>query len=360
MKILFFIESLRYGGKERRIIELLKNLCNYPNIHIELVLSRNEIHYKEVFEFNIPIHIMNRQIAKKDFKPFYEFFKISRTFRPDIIHSWGNLVSIYAIPTKLLLKIPMINSQIVDAPNKLPRRILSQKLTFPFSNILISNSNAGLTAYNAPIYKSTVIYNGFNFDRLNHIKNSEEIRKQFKINTKFVIAMVASFNDLKDYTTYISAAKLILKDYIDITFLCVGEGDDSKYYEMVPLFLKDRIKFLGVQKDILSIMNICDFGVLSTFTEGISNAVMEFMALGKPVIATDGGGTNELIIDKVTGYLVKPMSPVDLAEKINSLLFDGPLKSSMGVKGKERILEKFNINNMTKSFINEYNKFIAK
>ena len=69
-----------------------------------------------------------------------------------------------------------------------------------------------------------------------------------------------------------------------------------------------------------SIINICHCGVLSTFTEGISNAVMEYMALGKPVLVTDGGGSKEIVVDGKTGLLCEKRNAEDLAEKILYLI----------------------------------------
>lgn len=132
--------------------------------------------------------------------------------------------------------------------------------------------------------------------------------------------MVASFSNYKDYRTYIQAANRVLNKVNYITFLCIGSGDDKTYRELVDPESKKFVKFLGRQENVESIMNICNIGILLTYTEGISNSIMEFMALGKPVIATDGGGIKELIIDRETGFLIPPKSPMVLAEKIIVLL----------------------------------------
>lgn len=354
MKILFFIESLRSGGKERRLVELLFGLREYPEIECELVLTRSQIHYKEIHKLNIPIHIIERKNFQKDPRLFSMFFKITKKLKPDIIHVWGNLAAIYAIPTKIFLRIPMINNQIADAPSVLPNRILSYKLTFPFSDVLISNSKAGLLAYKPPKEKSIVIYNGFDFSRLNNLKDTKEIREKFNISSNFIVGMVANFSVRKDYRSYINAALIVLQKIEDVTFLCVGSGDKSDYMKIVPEKFKEKILFIEAQEDVLSLMNVCDIGVLATYTEGISNAIMEFMALAKPVVATDGGGTKELISDKITGYLVSRESEIELAEKIEKLLNDKKLCDDMGQNGKIRIYEKFGIDSMINNFIKVY------
>jgi len=353
MKILFFIESLHPGGKERRLVELLKGLSKYEDISTELVLTRKNVHYKDIFNLNLRIHYIERKY-RKDLSLFFKFYRIAREFKPDIVHTWGNLPVVYAIPSKMLLKIPLINNQITDAPMHVKGGLLSYKITFPFSDILIANSKAGLKSYNAPESKSKVIYNGFAFDRIEYLETPEKIRERLNINTDHVLGMVASFSLLKDYGTYIKAAQKVLKKNSNIVFLCVGAGDDDIYHELVNHEFNNKIRFLSRQHNIESIMNICDIGILATYTEGIANSLMEFMALGKPVIATDCGGTRELIKDGETGFLVKPKSPEELASKIEYLLDNNKIASNMGERGKERIKKEFSIEKMINSFVGLY------
>jgi glycosyltransferase involved in cell wall biosynthesis len=264
MKVLFFIESLRAGGKERRIVELLKGLTQHPEVKIELVLTRKEIHYQEVYNLNLPIHIIERKFLKKDPLLFFKFYRIAKNFRPDIIHVWGNMVAVYSLPAVKLLGIPLLNNQITDAtPNQKP---LGKDLVFKHSTRIIANTQAGLVAYNAPPEKSGVIYNGFNFNRLEKLEAPAVVRQRFNIKTPFVAAMVATFSPYKDYTTYLKAAINILQKRNDVTFLCIGDGDDGKFKAMVPQGLQKNILFLGKQDKVESIMNACDLGVLMTPT----------------------------------------------------------------------------------------------
>jgi glycosyltransferase involved in cell wall biosynthesis len=113
---------------------------------------------------------------------------------------------------------------------------------------------------------------------------------------------------------------------------------DSKYL--------DHFRLLGKRSDVESLVNAMDICVLSTFTEGISNSILEYMALGKPVIASYGGGTNEIIEDGKTGFLVKPSDTDELVMKIETVLNDPAVRNSFGLAGKERIKTIFSINNM--------------
>lgn len=360
MKILFLIDNLGPGGKQRRLVELIKGLSNYPDIEMSLVLTRKDIIYKNIHSIDIDIHYAIRKNLKKDPRVFFKIYKIAKNIKPDIIHVWGNLEAIYAIPAKIILNIPMLNGQITDAPSSLPSGILNYKLTFPFSNKIIANSYAGLKAYNAPVTKSSVIYNGFEFDRIKILEEIKTVRKKYLIKTKFVIGMVGSFMARKDYTTYIKAAKKVILKNDDITFLCVGDGDSSQYKLMVENDFKHRILFIEHQENIESLMNICDIGVLATYTEGISNSLLEFMALSKPLVVTGGGGCSELVLHNQNGYLLESGDYTGLQHKLLDLINDEKLRYKFGKMSKTIVLEKFSINRMIQSFLNEYKLLISK
>jgi glycosyltransferase involved in cell wall biosynthesis len=264
--------------------------------------------------------------------------------------------TIYASPAAKLLKIKLINAMIADAPKNLNRKqFVRSFLSFPFSNVIQSNSLAGLKSYNVPENKANVIHNGFDFNRIRNLKDKKQIKQELNINTKYIIGMVASIYFKKDHESLMLAAKKILRQRNDVTFVCIGDGPRlEQIKEMAEN--SERIIFTGIRNDVESIVNIFDIGLLITFEEGISNSIMEYMALAKPVIATDGGGTKELVIDGETGFLIPQKSPDLLAEKIDYLLNNKNLRKNMGEKGRERIQKEFHIDKM----INEHIKLYIK
>jgi len=359
MRILFLIDSLRPGGKERRLVELLKGLSKYKEIKCELVIMSDEIHYTAIHNLDVKIHYVIRK-WKKDPGIFLKLYKLCKKVRPDIIHSWGSMPSVYALPIAKTLKIKFINAMISDAPYKLSlKALIRSKLTFPFSDVILSNSNAGLKPYKAPSNKSVCIHNGFDFERISKIENKKTIKAKFGIKTEKVVGMIASFSGKKDYNTYILAAQKILTKRNDIIFLAIGNGVNlKKCKKIVKPEFQNKIKFLGKQRNVESIVSVFDVGVLSTYTEGISNVIMEYMALGKPVIATKGGGTNEILMDREAGFLVEPESVERLASKIEYLLENEKIASNMGEKGRETIKKEFSLEKMTNSYVSLYKRLL--
>ena len=363
MKVLFIIDSLKSGGKERRLVSLLEGFYSYKDIDMELVILSDEIHYKSILKTNIKIHFLKRDL-RKDLGLLSKFNKILNSFNPDLVHCWDNIAAIHFGPICKLRKIPFINSMITAAPetSKLSKRYLTNAISYPFSDVILSNSQAGLDRLFVPKRKQKVIYNGFNFERLTHLKERKKICNKLGIREgDFIVGMVASFNNHKDYKTFVKAGERILKKRKDIVFVAVGGGSNL---EVVKKSIKKvNLKsffFTGRQTDVESIVNIFDIGVLSTYSEGISNSIMEYMAMEKPVIVSKGGGTKELVIDKVTGFLIEPKNPLVLANKIKFLMDNKELALEFGKNGRKRIDKYFTVDRMISETYQLYNKTLHK
>ena len=361
MKILYLIDSLAKGGKERQLVELIKGLSNNANNQIELVLIKGIIDYKDIYKNNIKIHILDKN-HKLDFRFFFKLNKICKKYKPDIIHSFSSLFTFFSIPIKLFNKIKLIDGSIrYAAPVKNVSMVsLLAKYNFYFSNLVIANSIAGLKAHRLnQNNKFRYIYNGFDFSRLKIEKSKNEVSSFYNIKTKYLIGMIARFGSAKDYRLYVECAMKILKDRNDLSFLCVGEGENkNKIKALIKPEFKNRILFLGELDNVEEIISILDICILTSNTnghaEGISNSIMEYMAFSKPVIATKAGGNTELIVNDVTGYLIESFNKDELVDKINFLLNNKELRYSLGLNGKKRILEKFSLDCMVENYNNLY------
>jgi glycosyltransferase involved in cell wall biosynthesis len=357
------------GGKERRLSQLIKGIKLNTDIKVSLVVMNKDIHYKEIFDFNIEIHYLIRK-TRRDISLFYKFYKICISFRPDIVHCWDSMTAVYMMPTCKLLKIKIVNGMVVDTPvrrNILNRNWLRARITFPFSDVIVGNSNAGLSAYSAPDNKSVCIYNGIDLSRFDNITDRSDTLKDIigeAPNNLFIIGMVAAFEERKDYKTLIKTALDVASEKENVLFLLVGDGSNMQVMQQsVPAAFSGRIIFLGKRSDVESIISVFDIGILLTNAkvhgEGISNSILEYMALGKPVIATRGGGTNEVIIDGSNGFLIDSGDADQLTEKIYMLMENSLLIKKFGNESRKIIGENFDIDQMIKRYVEIYNKLIS-
>lgn len=366
IKILHFIPSLRSGGMERQLVELILGFNQMRYFSHVLYLMSSKIHYKYILKSKVPITVIERD-KKHDIKFFFRFLSSCMKVRPNIIHSWNSMCSIYALPAAKLIGAKFINGFVRDAPMNLSllnKNKFRSFFTFPFSDAIISNSIAGLEAYKVPKNKAKCIYNGFDLARIDNIKEPDFMKASMDIRpNQKIIGMVASFFDNKNHIDFIHACQKIMKNRSDIVAILVGDGPNLKYCKSIiaPKF-KHQFLFLGERIDVENIINIFDVGVLVTNTnvhgEGISNAVMEYMALSKPVVVTYCGGNAELVKDGGTGFIVKHGEVDELSDKIRYLIDHPRLASSYGAAGYNRIKENFSISRMVNSYSIFYRKLI--
>lgn len=354
MKVAFISDHLLGGGKERRLVAIVEGLFKKGNIEALIILMdgtspEDSIAYKYVLELPIPFYYLGR---KNRYQKIFALYEILKNEGVDAVNSWAPpLYSYLLLYSQLRLHIPVYNSSITGARDSYPlkEKLVAHSLSY-ISTKVNSNCARAMEVFHIPSSKSKVIYNGFNFDRLSNLIQPCDIRERFAIKTKYIVSMAGRYSNAKDWPTHVMAANIILDKGYDVTFLCMGGGDASPYIDMIDLRFRDRICFVGRQDCVESIYNASDIITLSTHGEGISNSILEGMALAKPIVATEGGGTPEIVEEGKSGYITKHKDAKEYAERIMQLLDDENLRQSMGYRGLEIVKQKFNIEQMIDNF----------
>jgi glycosyltransferase involved in cell wall biosynthesis len=175
-----------------------------------------------------------------------------------------------------------------------------------------------------------------------------------------LVGIVANYRPVKDLPLFLRAARLVADAVPTVAFLLVGRGPlRSELAQLAAeLGIADRVCFsdgAGAVPDYLPRFKVA---CLSSHSEGFSNAILEYMAAGLPVVATDVGGNGEAIQDGVTGYLVRARTPQAFAEPIIRLLRDESLRTAMARASYQRCCEKFEIGNATRQLEAYYRRLI--
>jgi glycosyltransferase involved in cell wall biosynthesis len=193
-----------------------------------------------------------------------------------------------------------------------------------------------------------VIYNGLEMpsiktDTKSYVRNVLDLQEN-----NIVVGTVANLNrEVKRIDVFIKSAKIISEKHPNVKFVIVGDGHlREKYTELARnLCVDGKIIFAGSVRNPLDYASVFDIAVNSSDSEGFSNAVLEYSALGIPTVATDVGGNSEVIRDMETGILVPAANPDLMAEKILYLIEQKPLRDELGEKAKNRMGE-FSLSNM--------------
>lgn len=359
MKILFIIGSLAVGGKQRRLVRLIQNLQTKEDFKITLVIRKNYIHYKEIFDTKINLITLVEKDERKLFKVFKQLYSLTKSLKPDIIHTWGSIDSFYAVLLGKLFKIKVINSEITYGFNSNSSKFgaIIRKFNFFLSDKIMANSYAGLNYTKAPVSKSQVIYNGICLNDFD-LSSTESVLDIDINENKTNIIMVGRFVEAKDYETFIKVASSILAKNQQVSFFCVGHGPNlESIKQKANKYNNNGIYFLGIRNDIPSLLAKMNIALLLNNIgcgEGISNAIMEYMSASLPVIATKAGGTPEIVQDSVSGFLVLALDSRVIEEKVTYLINNPEVAKRMGKRGRKIIEDNFNIELMTSQFIEAY------
>ena len=368
MRIAFIIESFQRGGKERRCVQLIQGLNKAGYSDIQLIIVNNDnIEYPEIYDTTAQIVIVNRKENGLSHLQTYRAIKKALSeFNPDIVQAWGELSMMYISLIRLTKKFTYICANVADC-RKLSRfsiRNIICRLSYSIADSVVGNSNAGLRAYRVSQKKAVCIYNGFNESRFALAENVdyEALKTELGVDTKYLVSMFARVDHYKDPDAFIALANKVLAERDDVTFLAVGKGLLYDKYKDIS-GPKNRLRFIGFRSDVEPLMALTDVSVLFTnykfCQEGLSNSIMESMAFGTPVIATNGGGSPEIIEHEVNGYLVNENN-IEESSRILCHLLDNPAElMPLSVAAKSTIQERFLLGTMVANYLELYKKLLS-
>lgn len=204
------------------------------------------------------------------------------------------------------------------------------------------------------------INNGIDTDYFSPREKDKKLLKELCIpNNTLIVGNIARLAPVKDHIALIKAFALTEKHCPDMRLLIVGDGSERPNLEKLinELNLSDKIALLGFRRDIKELLAIFD---LSSISEGISITILEAMACGKPIIATDVGGNSEIITEGVSGFLVPAKDIKAMAEKITLLYDNRSMRESMGRRGREYVVRNFSVQEMTRKYEKLYRELYYK
>jgi len=173
-----------------------------------------------------------------------------------------------------------------------------------------------------------------------------------------VVLCVANLMPYKGHGDLLAAAERLHHRGVRFTLVLVGDGPARAELEAQAERTGADVRFLGPRDDVPALMAGADVVVLPSLTEGLSNAVLEAMAAGRPVVATDVGGTREALGD--AGVLVSPGSPGELADGLGGVLGDREAALRLAARARERVASLFSVDVMVERHVELYESLVAR
>jgi glycosyltransferase involved in cell wall biosynthesis len=204
--------------------------------------------------------------------------------------------------------------------------------------------------------KVRVIYNGLSLSEVTRVMPSN-LRQKLRIPPEApIIGIVANFNPWKRHTDLMDAFHIVQKSKPNSHLVLVGDGPLKRTLQakVEELRLTKSVHFTGMLNDVIPVIKEFTVAVLCSETEGFSNALLEYMACGKPVVATRTGGNLEIIEHGRNGFLIPVGEKERLANHILALLNDPDLRSKVGAEASRSIAAQFTFDRMITSYVSLY------
>jgi len=334
LKIIFMIDILdsNLGGTENQLIKMINGL-DKKKFQVELICFDDH----PWFEANATtLDCSSRVVAINRFNKAYTYINFVRLVshlrreKPDIVHTYfpvGNSLGVFAA---YLAGVQHIVSSRRDYGEWMrgPYLFMTKAANRCASRIIANSSMVKELTERKELVsgaKVDVIYNGIDTDLFRNIKPDKALKKRLGIpEGNRVVGIVANFRPMKHHFTFVKAAAGILKKRRDIDFVLVGTGQLKEETERLAagLGVSGSMHFAGPQDDVIPYLSIMDVGVNCSEGEGLSNAIMEYMAAGVPCVVSNGGGNPDLITHDVNGFVFDVDDHAALAGYILRLLDD--------------------------------------
>jgi len=350
IKIIHIISSFRRGGRERQLATILNHTdqIKYPS---KVIYFKNStLNYFDEYKLKDKAIL----IASGSFgSRLLELHRLLKKEKPDVVYTWGNLESVFLLLLNPFHPYIFINGSIRHGIRSHKFSHYFRTIILKLSKIVVANSKSGLKANH--LRRGHVLYNGVEekFIGMLSIKEKKSIRQALlNIDHNYTLLIsVANLVPYKDYFSVISVLKKIKDKGYKFYYLIFGEGPLRTQIEekIIEYGLTYHIKMFGNVPNMQYYFQLADIFIHSSKGEGCSNAILEAMAAGLPIIASNTGGTCEIVTNK-NGFLFEYKNSKELFDKLKYCLDNLRLCRQMGIASIKIIKESFSAATMIENY----------
>ena len=346
---------LQTGGLERLLVDFAR-FHDRKKFELQfLALSGDGQPAADIRAEKCVVHVLNEDLSIRKLQSLTQLVRHLKQQRAQIVHTHNTYAHFYGALAARLAGVPIvINTQHGGGCGKGWKARWQFKLANRWTQRVVGVSQDAARLCQQQDRRSqdkiTSIWNGINLDRFPYHGPKP---------TPIAIS-VARLSAIKDFPTLLRAVRLVLPQVPDFRLRIVGDGPERATLESLidELNLRLHVELLGERHDVPALLSESGFFVSSSLSEGISLTLLEAMAVGLPVVATAVGGTPEIVLDGQTGRLAPAGDPAALARTIIDLCGERELWSAMGMLGRQRVEQNFEIKQMIRSYEALYQEFL--
>ncbi len=353
INVIHLVEELTIGGLEKILTAIVLNL-NKEKYNVSVWCLREGGFFADaLIKEGIDVKILHISTSRNPLS-IYKLYKLLKNRKFDIIHTHAYSAGTIGRISAFLAGIPVIishNHSVYDYYNWY-YHFVERLLSFITDRVICISDMVNRFAKETQRInpnKLVTIHNGIDNIRIVSGKGTSDLRKELGIPINHsIICIIAHMEEHKGLKYLLKSASLLLESKSNISFLLVGDGALTGELKKLCIYLKieKNVIFAGERSDIPEILSLTDIFVLPSLREGLGLAILEAMACGKPVIATNVGGIPEIVKNGVSGILVSPGDPEALQTAIKELLDDKEMQKKMGYEGKKICEMNFNSGTM--------------
>jgi len=370
IRVLNIVESITYGGVERRRLSLAKML-NREEFELKIICT----HYRgdipeRIKDCGVEIIAVGKLKNIFDWEKHKKVISVIREFQPHIVHGAVFEGVTMATVSSVFCRVPvLIIEETSDPQNRSWRGNLLMRLFSFFADAVVGVSHAS-TNYLIETLKISpkkvhLISNGVAIPREVSEKESEQLKATLGIDPgKIIIGSVGRMinDNTKRFSDLIKAFETLVRKGLNVHLVLVGDGPEKGNYEHLvqQLNIEKSVTFEGYQDDTAKYYAIFDVFSLVSAHESFGLVLAEAMLSKLPIVATKVGGMQYIVDHEKTGYLVEKQNIVEIAEKLEVLCNSESLRTEMGKAGYQKAMENYTEEQYVKRVKTLYSELLKK
>jgi glycosyltransferase involved in cell wall biosynthesis len=346
---------LETGGLERLLVDFAR-FHDRNKFHLQFIaLTGDGQPADDIRAAGCAVRVLNESLKIRKLRSIAQLSRHLRRHRTQVVHTHNTYAQFYGTIAAKLAAVPnVINTQHGGGCGESWKARAQFKFANRWTQRVVGVSHDAARLCQQQDYgsrnKITTIWNGINLDRFT-------FHGPKPVPTAISVARLSA---TKDFPTLLRAIPLVLPQVPDFRLRIVGDGPERSKLEALidELNLRPQVELLGERNDVPALLADSGFFVSSSLSEGISLTLLEAMAIGLPIVTTAVGGNPEVVLDRQTGHLVPAADPAALAQAIVDLCSERDLWSAMGVLGRQRVEQNFEIRQMIRNYETLYEELL--
>ena len=367
--VAFSIDTMSVGGTEMNAVRIAERL-DRERFRLSVVTLRGEGPLTERYErMGVPVHrfpIRNLYGANT----VRQGMRLARFFRDErvaVVHCHDQYSNFFSTLSARAAGVPVVITS---------KRWLHSPLRYRIANGVGFRASTRVLANSASVADSLRRDDWLNGDRVVVVPNfvddhaflppDDDVRQQWVrelelASDALVVGIVASLLPIKDHATLLRAFGILAPEWPTARLVVVGQGPELDNLRRLAseLGLSAVVRFAGLRPQVPSFHFLFDISVLSSVSEGFPNTLVEAMAAGRPIVATDVGGVRDAVRAGENGLLVPPGAPAAFAAALRTLFRDPGLRRTMGAAGAARARQEFHAEHVVGSLERLYERLLT-